>query len=71
MALKLAAVQTAPVFLDKIAFTKKACELIQRAGSYGADVIGVPEGIILGFPEWFSFLCDSDPLKETLYFQLF
>jgi nitrilase len=71
MALKLAAVQAAPVFLDKTASTEKACELIQRAGSCGADVIGFPEGFIPGFPGWVPFLCDSDPLKETLYLQLF
>ena len=71
MAIKLAAVQAAPVFLDKTASTQKACELIRKAGSRGADVIGFPEGFIPGFPGWFPFLRSTDPLTELLYLQLF
>ena len=71
MAIKLAAVQAAPVFLDKTASTQKACELIRKAGSRGADVIGFPEWFIPGFPGWFPFLRSTDPLTESLYLQLF
>jgi nitrilase len=71
MAIKLAAVQASPVFLDKTASTQKACELIKKAGFRGADVIGFPEGFIPGFPGWFPFLSNSDPLVESLYLQLF
>lgn len=69
--LKLAAVQVAPIFLKKTATTQKVVDLILRAGSEGADVIGFPEAFILGYPGWNPLLPDADPLSTSLYLQLF
>jgi len=56
--LRLAAVQAAPVFLDRDASVEKACQLIREAGNQGADVIGFPEGFIPTHPGWFNFIPD-------------
>ncbi len=48
--LKVAAVQTAPVFLDRNAPIEKACRLIEEAGGRGARIIGFPEGFIPAHP---------------------
>jgi aliphatic nitrilase len=53
--LKVAAVQAAPVFLDKDASVEKACRLISEAGGHGARIIGFPEGFIPAHPYWFHF----------------
>ncbi|KWX68220.1 carbon-nitrogen hydrolase family protein [Mycobacterium sp. NAZ190054] len=50
--MRLAAVQDAPVFLDRDASTAKAADLIERAGRAGADIVGFPEGFIPGHPGW-------------------
>lgn len=54
--LRLAAVQAAPVFLDREASIEKACRLIREAGNNGADVIGFPEGFIPTHPGWFNYM---------------
>lgn len=53
--LKVAAVQAAPVFLDRSASVEKACRFIQESGSRGARIIGFPEGFIPAHPYWFHF----------------
>lgn len=52
---KLAAVQAAPVWLDRDATVAKACRLIEEAADNGAKVIGFPEGFIPGFPDWYHW----------------
>lgn len=49
-----AAVQAAPVFLDRDATIDKACEIIRQAGRDGADLIVFPETWVPGYPFWIS-----------------
>lgn len=52
---KLAAVQAAPVFLDREKTVEKAAALIAEAGQAGADLIGFPEGFIPAHPAWYAY----------------
>lgn len=69
--MKLAAVQAAPVFLDKAATTEKVCDLIREAGRQGADVIGFPETFIPGYPGWLEVLPMSTEPAPSLFCRLF
>lgn len=49
---KAAAVQAAPVFLNREASVEKACTLIEQAAQEGAELVVLPEVFIPGGPYW-------------------
>jgi aliphatic nitrilase len=68
---RLAAVQAAPVFLDREATVDKACRLIHEAGNEGADIIAFSEGFIPAHPLWFHFQPSTSPTARRLSRELF
>jgi nitrilase len=65
---KVAAVQAAPVFLDKDATVSKACELIDQAAAQGAKLVVFPEAFVSGYPDWVWIL---PPAKKNLINNLY
>lgn len=68
---RLAAVQAAPIFLDREATVAKACRLIEEAADNGAQVIGFPEGFIPAFPNWYRWFMPGSPETRNFNKALF
>ncbi len=68
---KVAAVQAAPVFLDRTATIDKACELIAAAGREGARLIVFPEAFIPAYPDWvWAIPSGEEEVLNELYAEL-
>jgi nitrilase len=48
----IAAVQAAPVFLDREATVDKACRLVEKAAADGAGLVVFPETFVPTYPDW-------------------
>jgi nitrilase len=69
---KIAAVQAAPVYLDRDATIAKACDLIAVAGGGGARLIVFPEAFIPAYPGWVWHLAPAQAggMLSALYAEL-
>ncbi len=67
----VAAVQAAPVFLDRAATVEKACDLIAEAGRAGASVVVFPEAFIPTYPDWvWTVPAGEEDVYNDLYARL-
>lgn len=62
-----AAVQMAPVWLDREATTQKVCDKIRELGKQGVRLIVFPETVVPGTPHWIWF----EPANRELFLRLF
>ena len=69
--IRVAAVQAAPVFLDREKTVEKASRLIKEAAAGGAKVIGFSEGFIPGHPLWYHFHPATSAHSTKLATELF
>jgi nitrilase len=65
---RIAAVQAAPIFLNREATVEKACTLISEAGSQEARLIVFPESFIPAYPDW---VWAVPPGREKILNQLY
>lgn len=63
---RVAAVQAAPVVLDRAATVAKACGLIDKAAGDGAELVVLPESFVPAFPEWAWRTTPWDPRTTAL-----
>jgi aliphatic nitrilase len=69
--IKVAAIQAAPVFLDREATVEKACQLIESAAKKGAKIVGFSESFIPTFPHWVNMIAPDKKRLGEFYLRLF
>ena len=68
---KIAAVQAAPVFLDREATVEKAIKLIREAAQNGAELVVFPEAFVPAYPNWCWFVPAGEfDTMEDMYARL-
>ena len=68
---KVAAVQAAPVLLDRDATISKVVALAEQAAAEGARIVAFPEAFIPGYPDWVWRTRPWDADATALYARLF
>ena len=53
--MRVAAIQHAPVYLDRDATLAKVVALVEEAANEGADLVAFPETYVAGYPSWADF----------------
>ena len=66
--IKVAAVQTSPVFLNKKLTVEKVCDLINKAAKKGAKLVVFPETFIPAYPDWVWTVPNS---KKAMWNELY
>ena len=67
---KVAAVQIAPVFMDRERTLEKALRYLDEAAAAGAKLVVFPEVLIPGYPDWVWSVPPREDLMDQLYAQL-
>ncbi|MGA7146103.1 MAG: carbon-nitrogen hydrolase family protein [Desulfobacterales bacterium] len=68
---RIAAVQAAPVFMEREATVAKACSLIKEIGNNGARLAVFPETFVPAYPDWIWFVPPGRiVLNQQLYGEL-
>src|SRR5713226_1945366 len=65
----VAAVQAAPVYLDRAATVARVLELTAEAAGLGAKVIVFPEAFVPTYPDWIWRISPADGALQDAYFE--
>jgi nitrilase len=65
----VAAVQAAPVYLDRAATVARVVELTTEAAGLGAEVIVFPEAFVPTYPDWIWRISPADGALQDAYFE--